>query len=510
MAPKVARGPSRSLTRTDTMNALRREKGYIAYMRERLKRQTRVHQKRAIDGTDHPFPRLRVWVLSNYFEGALATLIVSNCIVIGWRAQVGEPSGAVEATIIQLLEHTFTAMFLIELTLRGIVYNWTMILLSENWLDIFLVAMGVFSLWIAAPLQMEVGFLRKLTVLRTLRLVRLGRAVKHRKEFQDMWSLMKGLTDSFETLFWTYVMIGCVLYFFAIIATYAIGREVDLELIASGKEQLKTCIEEADKLESEAEKIAKKTLCQDTIEALLLPEEMADYYFGNVMKSMLTLFQIMTLDSWTSIMRPLMVKQPWVAWFFVLFITVGAFVLMNLIVSVIVENAFETANQEQADLAQQLEAQRTEELEDLRRFFNAIDADESGMVSQEELHSALQDRHVRNKFRTLDMHPKDAYDLFDVLDDGDGELDIGEFTLGLRRFQGEAKAKDIVRLQRELKILKLSTEDMSHSMVMAKGRMTDVRRQLRQVSQDIEAFRRTMGRAKEAIKLAAKSQRLTQ
>lgn len=61
--------------------------------------------------------------------------------------------------------------------------------------------------------------------------------------------------------------------------------------------------------------------------------------FGSLHASLLTLFQIITLDSWSSgMMRPLMDIYPWAWLYFVSFVLFGTFIVMNLIVGVIVTN----------------------------------------------------------------------------------------------------------------------------------------------------------------------------
>lgn len=61
--------------------------------------------------------------------------------------------------------------------------------------------------------------------------------------------------------------------------------------------------------------------------------------FGSLHASLLTLFQIITLDSWSSgMMRPLMEIYPWAWAYFISFVLFGTFIVMNLIVGVIVTN----------------------------------------------------------------------------------------------------------------------------------------------------------------------------
>ncbi|MGM8214878.1 ion transporter [Bacillaceae bacterium W0354] len=98
-------------------------------------------------------------------------------------------------------------------------------------------------------------------------------------------------------------------------------------------------------------------------------------YFGTIFHTALTLFQMVTLESWASgVMRPVMESSPWAWIYFVSFIIVGAFVVINLFVGVIVSN-FEKVEQldmeehygQQDDLAKEVSQLRKEiiELKDL-------------------------------------------------------------------------------------------------------------------------------------------------
>ena len=61
-------------------------------------------------------------------------------------------------------------------------------------------------------------------------------------------------------------------------------------------------------------------------------------WFGSLGKSLYTLFQVMTLESWSmGIVRPVMEAYPNAWLFFVPFILVSAFVMLNLFVAVIVD-----------------------------------------------------------------------------------------------------------------------------------------------------------------------------
>jgi voltage-gated sodium channel len=73
-------------------------------------------------------------------------------------------------------------------------------------------------------------------------------------------------------------------------------------------------------------------------------------WFGNIGRSLYTLFQVMTLESWSmGISRPVMEKFPYAWAFFVPFILIATFTMLNLFIAVIV-NAMQTFNaQDTAD-----------------------------------------------------------------------------------------------------------------------------------------------------------------
>lgn len=68
----------------------------------------------------------------------------------------------------------------------------------------------------------------------------------------------------------------------------------------------------------------------------LFGEQFPDW-FGSIPASAYTLFQIMTLESWSmGIVRPVMEKQPWAWAFFVPFILCTTFTVLNLFIGIVV------------------------------------------------------------------------------------------------------------------------------------------------------------------------------
>jgi voltage-gated sodium channel len=74
-------------------------------------------------------------------------------------------------------------------------------------------------------------------------------------------------------------------------------------------------------------------------------------WFGNIGRSLYTLFQIMTLESWSmGISRPVMEHFPYAWMFFIPFILVATFTMLNLFIAIIV-NAMQTFNDAEKQVA---------------------------------------------------------------------------------------------------------------------------------------------------------------
>lgn len=67
--------------------------------------------------------------------------------------------------------------------------------------------------------------------------------------------------------------------------------------------------------------------------------EISPVYFGDLSKSLVTLFQIATFDDWANIYRPIAESSPLSLIYFVTFIFIAVFVMLNLVVGEIVNNA---------------------------------------------------------------------------------------------------------------------------------------------------------------------------
>ena len=94
-------------------------------------------------------------------------------------------------------------------------------------------------------------------------------------------------------------------------------------------------------------------------------------WFGSLGSSLYTLFQIMTLESWSmGIARPVMAEFPYAWAFFVPFILIATFTMLNLFIAVIVnavQSMHDEEHQGERDIKQATELQLLEEMRKLQR-----------------------------------------------------------------------------------------------------------------------------------------------
>jgi voltage-gated sodium channel len=105
-------------------------------------------------------------------------------------------------------------------------------------------------------------------------------------------------------------------------------------------------------------------------------------WFGTLGRSLYTLFQIMTLESWSmGIVRPVMETFPFAWMFFILFILIATFTMLNLFIAIIVNAMQSVSAAEQQDARQAVDAARDhieadlhEEMRRLREEITALRA----------------------------------------------------------------------------------------------------------------------------------------
>ena len=89
---------------------------------------------------------------------------------------------------------------------------------------------------------------------------------------------------------------------------------------------------------SEGSDIARQLGNVTHVSCLLFSADFPEW-FGDIGKSLYSLFQVMTLESWSmGIVRPVMEIFPYAWAFFVIFIIVSSFTVLNLFIAIIVDS----------------------------------------------------------------------------------------------------------------------------------------------------------------------------
>lgn len=92
-------------------------------------------------------------------------------------------------------------------------------------------------------------------------------------------------------------------------------------------------------------------------------------WFGTLPRSLFSLFQIMTLESWSmGIVRPVMALHPYAWAFFVTFILAATFTMLNLFIAVVVNAMQSRYHEQEEEVARAAHEERVETLEAVRRL----------------------------------------------------------------------------------------------------------------------------------------------
>jgi uncharacterized membrane protein len=181
-------------------------------------------------------------------------------------------------------------------------------------------------------------------------------------------------------------------------------------------------------------------------------EELVEVTSG-ILPLMYTLVQVLTLDSWNSIARPMMRYVPWAWAFFYLYIAIAVIVMMNLVTAVIVENALKNSQKDADALLKEKEKRKKIELARFQQVFEQLDADGDGELSWLEFESAFEDKQLSGQLRLLGIDPQNCAEIFHLLDSGDGVISVKDFFHGISCIDGPANAKELLRTNKTVDLL---------------------------------------------------------
>jgi len=382
------------------------------------------------------------WVDSPWFNMFIGLVIAGNAVTIGM--ETAQKASSEDVSVLWfIIEFAFCFIFLAELSARLYYHGWryfgrignarTMGEVVEfvrpnvgNIFDFIVVVIALIDTFILMPIGLG-GDARFLAFLRFMRLVRLIRLIRLFKIFKELWLVASGLLDALRTLFWVFCLLGLFIEVCAIVTSRAIGHNDELY-----------------------DPYFKTSGGWDH-----------EIYFKTVLRSMFTLFQIMTLDSWSDdIVRHIGKQQPGMVAFFIAFVAVTNFGVLNVIVGVVIEATIRTSHQDKDNFKKTKERQRKLVFDQLKDIFEKADADGNGLLTLEEVVDATRDADVYNKLKMIDFPVDKPEEVFDLLDyDQSGELSIEEFIDGCLRMKGGAKSKDLLVAQVALNTLRDHLED---------------------------------------------------
>lgn len=187
--------------------------------------------------------------------------------------------------LLRVVDNIVLTIFVAELTLKLYAYRMSFFRNAWNIFDLFVVSIGLL------PNQEGLSALRGLRVIRAMRLLSV---------IPQMRAVVQALLDALPGMGAVIIMISIVFYVFAVMATLMYGPT--------------------------------------------FPD-----WFGTLGRSLYSLFQIMTLESWSmGIVRPVMEVYPSAWAFFVPFIIITAFSVLNLFIGLLV-NTMQTAVEEDTE-----------------------------------------------------------------------------------------------------------------------------------------------------------------
>ncbi len=265
----------------------------------------------ALPEPNSPFNRLRRRV-GLFMESRGTTRFITAIIVFNALALGLETSDSVMerfGPLLQFLDRAVLAIFVVELLAKLFAFGWRFFASGWRIFDFFIIAIAL------APATSDLTVLRSLRILRVMRLVAIVPSM--RKVVMALMTAIPGVTSVIALLLLVY-------YVFGVMVTKLYGKA--------------------------------------------FPD-----WFGTVGESMYSLFQIMTLESWSmGIVRPVMEQYPNAWLVFVPFILMTSFAVINLFIAVIVNAMTEQSQAESEALKEEIHAVTEAEASALMQRMQAL------------------------------------------------------------------------------------------------------------------------------------------
>lgn len=348
------------------------------------------------------------WILdAPLFKATIALVVSLNTVQMGLEADYPENKDLWGAA-----EHFFTAAFFIEMILK---FKWLGKRYFQdkwNWLDFTLVLLAVIDTWIFGLFAQDVD-LQQLSILRTLRLIRLVRVLRLIRQFQQLAIVLSGIAEAIKATIWIASVMTLTIYVGAVFCVGFLGQPNGHLYPGYSKN-----VEDIDQTD--------------------MMKEFNPYLsFGNIPKSMLTLFNIAILAEWQEVVRPIMVRQPGLVFFFIVFSMFITFGILNVMIAMIVDRVLENARTIAKEEEQREKTKKLQTLNQIQELVRNIDLDNDGKVFLNEIEDDLEEAtsplcQLLSKVNL--PHGFSAQELVYLLDeDGDGAVQYEEFVTAFYR-----------------------------------------------------------------------------
>merc|ERR1740121_2639274 len=172
--------------------------------------------------------------------------------------------------------------------------------------------------------------------------------------------------------------------------------------------------------------------------------------WGTFYRSYISMFEI-TLANWGP-QCWFLVNKVHALWgvFFILWKCCIGFAVVQVITSVFIQHTFKTASRDEGIMIADKAKANEVYLKHLDNLFAELDENGAGVILREEFEVALQQPRVRHWFAALEIDVSDIPKIFELLDNGHGEIDKADFITGLRKLKGVAQSLDMIRVVKDL------------------------------------------------------------
>ena len=266
---------------------------------------------------------------SQFLDHFILLIIVLNSFKLVWDTYIIEiPSDSKQALASELLDIIFTSIFTAEFFVKSIAFGLfgdRMCYLQDNWnkVDLVIVILSILDLSVNAINLPVIKIFRLLRTLRPLRLINHNLSMK---------IAVSALIDSMIAICNVLVVIFIVWLVFAILGVSLLAGK--MHYCEEGSIEAK-----------------------DTCELSGYNWKNMDYNFDNVPQAMVSLFIVMSQESWPIIMyegvdarsideSPKANYNPYIAYYYVVFVIIGNFFMVNLFTVIVFSNFNEAKSKE--------------------------------------------------------------------------------------------------------------------------------------------------------------------